>query len=168
MNNDQPKPVDALTPTDLVRAPVWEFVNDDSQPDETYVRPVNELPVDSLDGRLAATEVTLRNGRRFLAVLGNVDLATPKLTRHFLTLSLYIDDEWFHVSRYHDYDVVERGPTALASRLGMPLSDVFPIQYDLSQVAMGDPDVVRGAVFAEPSERLSRAQLIALAVEDIR
>ena len=27
--------IDALTPIDLARQPVWEFVNDDSQPDET-------------------------------------------------------------------------------------------------------------------------------------
>jgi hypothetical protein len=47
----------------------------------------------------------------------------------------------------------------------MQVSDVFPIKYDLSQVAIGDPDVVRGAVLAEPSERLSRSELIALAVD---
>jgi hypothetical protein len=160
-----PRPVDALTPTDLARAPVWEFVDDDSQPDETYVRLVSELPVESLDGRVAATEVTLRNGRRLWTTVGNVDLRGARSTHHFLKLSLYIDDAWFHLARYHDFDVAERGPVALARRLGLQLSDVFPIKYDLSQVAMGDPDVVRGAVLAEPSERLSRAQLVALAVD---
>ena len=159
------RPVDALTPTDLARAPVWEFVNDDSQPDETYVRPVRELPVDSLASRFAATQVALHNGRRLWATLGNVDLNAPRSTRHFLTLSLYLDDGWFHVARYHDFDAEERGPVALARRLGMQLSDVFPIKYDLSQVAIGDPDVIRGAVVAEPSERLSRSELIALAVD---
>ena len=159
------RPVGALTPTDLARTPVWEFVGDDSQPDETYVGPVSELPVESLDRRVAATEVTLRNGRRLLALLGNVDLASPRLTRQFLTLSLYIDNAWVPLARYHDVDVVERGPAALAGRLGIQLSEVFPIEYDLSQIAMGDPDVVRGAVSAEPSERLSRAELIRLAVD---
>jgi hypothetical protein len=142
---------------------VWEFVNDD-QPDETYVRPVREVPVESLASRIAATEVVLHNGRRVWAVLGNVDLTAPRLNRHFLTLSLYIDNAWFHLARYHDFDVEERGPAALASRLGMPLSEVFPIQYDLSQVAVGDADVVRGTVPTEPAERLSRAELISLAV----
>jgi hypothetical protein len=159
------RPVEALTPTDLARFPVWEFVNDDSQADETYVRPLSELPVDSLDGRIVATEVTLRNGKRFLALVGNADVASPRLTRHFLTFSLYIDDAWFHLARYHDFDVEERGAVALARRLGMPLSDVFPITYDLSQIAIGDPGVVRGTVLAEPSERLSRSELIALAVD---
>jgi hypothetical protein len=161
----EPRPVDALTPTDLARFPVWEFVDDDSQPDETYVSPVTELPVDSLASRIATTQVTLHNGRRFWATLGNVDLNAPRSTRHFLTLSLYIDDAWFHLARYHDVDVEERGPAALARRLGMELSDVFPIRYDLSQIAIGDLDVVRGAVLAEPSERLSRAERIALAVD---
>ena len=59
-----PRPVEALTPTDLGRVLVWEFVNDDSQPDETYVRPVSELPVDSLASRIAATQVALHNGQR--------------------------------------------------------------------------------------------------------
>src|ERR671912_1742694 len=108
--------VDALTPTDLARAPLWEFVGDGLSPDETYVRPVNEVPVDSLGGCVAATEVTLRNGRRLLALLGNVDLASPKHTRHFLALSLYLDDGWFHVARYHDFDAEDRGPVALARR----------------------------------------------------
>jgi hypothetical protein len=156
--------VDALTPTDLTRQPVWELVNDDSQPDETFVRPVREVPVDSLDSRVAAAEVSLQNGRRVWALLGNVDVNAPRLTRHFLTLSLYIDDAWFHLARYHDFDVEERGPGALANRLGLPLSEVFPIQYDLSQVVIGDANVVRGAVPAEPSERLSRGELISLAV----
>jgi hypothetical protein len=160
-----PRPVDALTPTDLARAPVWEFVDDDSKPDETYVHPVSELPVDSLDGRVAATEVTLRNGRRLLALLGDVDLARPRHTRHFLTLSLYVDNAWVSLARYHDVDAVERGPAAVARRLEMQLSEVFPIEYDLSQVAIGDPQAVRGVVSAEPSERLSRAELISLAVD---
>ena len=159
------RPVEALTPADLARAPVWEFVADDSEPDETYVRPVSELPVDSLARRIAANHVALHNGRRLWAMLGNVDLRDPRLTRHFLTLSLYIDDAWVHVARYHDFDVEERGPRALARRLGMQLSDVFPILYDLSQAARGDFDVIRGAVLPEPSERLSRAQLIALSVD---
>jgi hypothetical protein len=160
-----PRPVDALTPTDLARTPVWEFVNDDSQLDETYVRPVTGLPVDTLASRIAATQVALRNGRQVWATLGNVDLSAPRSTRHFLTLSLYIDDAWFHLARYHDFDAEERGPVALARLLGMPLSDVFPIEYDLSQVAVGNADVVRGTVLAEPSERLSRAELIALAID---
>ena len=63
---------------------MWEFVNDDSQPNESYVRPVSELPAHSLGGRLVATEVTLRNGKRLLALVGNADVASPRLTRHFL------------------------------------------------------------------------------------
>jgi hypothetical protein len=156
--------VDALTPSDLTRQPVWEFMNDDFQPDDTLVRPVREVPVDSLASRVAAAEVSLQNGRRVWALLGNVDVNASRLTRHFLTLSLYIDGAWFQLARYHDFDVQERGPGALASRLGLPLSEVFPIQYDLSQVVIGDANVVRGVVPSEPSERLSRAELISLAV----
>jgi hypothetical protein len=150
--------VDALTPMELARQPVWEFVNDDSQPDETYVCPVREVPVDSLANRVAAAEVSFQNGRRVWALLGNVDVNAPRLTRHFLTLSLYIDHAWFHLARYHDFDIEERGPGALANQLELPLSEVFPIQYDLSQIVIGDANVVRGAVPAEPFESI-RAHL---------
>lgn len=157
-----PRRVDALTPSDLSREPVWEFVYDD-QPDETSVRPVRDLPVRSLTSRIVATEVVLQNGQRIWAVLGNVDLTDLRLTRQFLTLSLYIHNAWFHLARYHDCDMEERGPGALARRLGLPLSEVFPIRYDVSHVVIGDPNAVRGAVPAEPSERLTRAELITLA-----
>ena len=58
-------------------------------PDETSMRPVEELPVDSLSGRLAGTHLTLANGHRLLALIGNLDLANPVSTEHFLTITVF-------------------------------------------------------------------------------
>ena len=68
------------------------------------------ISICSLASRIAAAQVALHKGRRLWATLGNIDLRTSRSTRHFLTVSLYIDDAWFHLARYHDLDVEERGP----------------------------------------------------------
>ena len=104
-----PRPVESLTPADFLTHPVWEFVGAD-EPDETWVFPVVELPVSSLDNRIVGVEVQLANGRRVWAVLGNVDVGDARRTRHCLTLSVLVQDKWFYVARYHDADGEEHGP----------------------------------------------------------
>ncbi len=157
------RPVDKLTEADLRSHSVWEFVSDD-QPDETYVRAVESLPVTALAGCVVGVQVQLASGRLVWGLLGNVDLQDPTKTAHFLTLSLAVEGHWFHLARYHDADFDTRGPAALASRLGLAVSDVVPIRYDISARALGDPATVRGVVEAEPHHRLSRAELLALAI----
>src|SRR5262245_15366007 len=96
-------PVDSLQPKDLVRHPVWEFVSTD-EPEETHVHPVAELPTDSLENRIVGAKVQLSNGSRVWALLGNIDVNDARRTRHFLTVSMLVRDEWFHLARYHDVD----------------------------------------------------------------
>jgi hypothetical protein len=78
------KAVHELVLSDFASHRVWEFADDmeDGLPDETHMRPVEELPVDSLLGRLASAQLTLANGHRLLALLGNIDLADPVSTEH--------------------------------------------------------------------------------------
>jgi len=83
--------------------PVWEFVSND-EPAETDVHPVVQVPTDSLENRIVGAEVELANGSRVWALLGNIDVKDSRRTRHFLTLSLFVRDEWFHLARYHDVD----------------------------------------------------------------
>jgi hypothetical protein len=155
--------VDSLTEADLRASPVWEFVSND-EPDETSVRPVEQLPISTLDGRVIGIEAKLANGRRTWMLLGNIDLNSASKTSHFLTLSLWVRGGWFNLARYHDFGYDTRGPAALALTLGLAVSDVFPIRYDISAWALGSPETIRGIVEAEPRDRLSRAELIALAV----
>jgi hypothetical protein len=158
------RPVDSLQRRDLLTHPVWEFVSND-EPDETNVHPVAELPIDSLENRIVGAEVELANGSRAWALLGNIDVNDARRTRHFLTVSLLVRDEWFHLARYHDLDHEERGPAKLAQALDLALDEVFPIRYDIGEWVSGlAADTVRGTVHAVPPERLSRAELIKLAV----
>jgi len=157
------KTAESLRVPDLEAAPVWQFVNDDSA-GEAAVRPVSRLPAKHLTGRLVGTQVQLANGLRVWALVGNVDGENAKLTEHFITLSIERDGRWFHLARYHDPEYTERGPDALARFLGLDIHDIFPISYDLRPYANGEDEVLAARVLLEPRERLTRAQIIALAV----
>ena len=158
------KRIEELTPEDLVQFPVWQFVSTTKVPGGLGLRPVNQLPVNRLDGRLAGCQVVLNSNRKFWALLGNVDLKAPQLNQHFLTISVLNRTTWFTMARYFDFDANERGAFALASFLGLDPKEVFPISYDLSSFCVGDKSAVAGVINMEPDVRLSRAEIIALAV----
>jgi len=154
---------ESLGVADLEATPVWQFLNDESI-GEMAVCPVKRLPAAHLNGRLVGTRVQLANGARVWALIGNIDVSNPRLSEHFVTLSLERAGQWFHLARYHDPEYAERGPEALARFLGLPLDDVFPISYDVRQYANGQEAALVGKVLKEPRERLTRAEIIALAV----
>ena len=156
------KRVDKLTESDFRTAPVWQFTNSDE--DETVVRPVKEVPVTSLRNTVVGVQVTLANGTERWAMIGNVAPRNARLTKHWLTLSILERSKWFHLGRYHDHDATKRGPKALAAFLKLRVDDVFPITYDISRYVKGDRDALVGTVEKKPQERLTRAQVIALAV----
>ena len=161
------KAVHELLPSDLASHRVWEFADDveTELPDETYMRPVEELPVDSLSGRLASAHLTLANGHRLPALLGNIDLADPVSTEHFLTITVFHPSgERFVLARYHDVDYERHGPAALAAFLGLPVEAVFPIRYDVSDIALGHADCLSRIVPSVPASRFSQDALIELAV----
>jgi len=157
---------DKLTVNDLRGVPVWEYVNDESVAPDTAVRPVRELPVEDLTGRLVGTRVVFSNGSQYWAILNNVSLKSMRSTKHFLGVWIEKDGRWFELARYHDADFERRSPAELARFIGLPVSDVFPIKYDITDVAIGDPAVLKGTVEAEPEERLTRDQIIDLALEN--
>jgi hypothetical protein len=157
------KPVSALSASDLAEHPVWRYSRDDDRGEPT-VRPISRLPVSSLAGKLVGTKVRLANGNEAWALIGNIDSQNRRLNQHFVTLSIELDGRWFHLARYHDHDYDERGPEQLARFLGLGVDEVFPIAYDIRPFALGDSDALTGVVAKEPSERLTRAQIIALAV----
>lgn len=154
------KRVEDLTVADLAEHPVWEFVGG-----ELTVAPVVDLTVDSLLNRIVGTQVQLANGSRAWGTLSNVSLRNARSTSQFLTLSIENKGDWFHLGRYHDVDYDERGPKQLAEFLGLPITSVFPILYDISNVVSADPALVKGSIPLEPQERLSRDELIQLALQ---
>lgn len=154
------KLIETLVTADLEACPVWEF----SKAGESTVRPIQEFPVRSLTAKVVATQVCLANGKRIWSLLGNVDTGNATLTEHFLTLSVLKDNSWFTLARYHDFDYAERGPEQLALFLSIPLDEVFPISYDIARFVKGDPKALSGMIAKEPREKLTRAEIIALAV----
>ncbi|HTU66679.1 MAG TPA: hypothetical protein VMF52_12060 [Steroidobacteraceae bacterium] len=154
--------LEELRPVDLETNPVWEFDLGEGS-DETAICPVADVPVGHLEGRFVGTRVVLVDGQQVWAILGNVTPDDHRLTQHFLMLSIERNGTWFHLARYHDHDYERNGPAALAVFLDREISSVFPISYDIRDVVAGGV-ALRGEIRAEPSERLSRSELIALAV----
>jgi len=157
------RPISTLSADDLAKHPVWQYSHDDDQ-GELSVRPVGRLPVSSLSGKVVGTKVRLSSGAEIWALIGSIDSRNKRLNQHYLTISVEHDGHWFHLARYHDHDYVTRGPDQLARFLGRAVDDVFPLTYDVRPFAVGDADALAGVITKEPLERLSRAQIIALAV----
>jgi len=153
-----------LTREDVQKHPVWEFIADEAHAPDSTVRPVDELPVDDLSGKLVGTTIKLQNGSKHWAILGNISLRNPRATKHFLTVSIEKDGRWFELARYHDADFEKRSPAQLANFLALPITEVFPMEYDLSKVVEGKHSVVKGSIPETPDERLTEDQLIELAL----
>lgn len=158
------KSIAELMPEDLARFHVWEFdTGGESLPgrDEAWIVPVPDLPVASLSGRVIRVDLRFGDHDK-VGMLGNIDLADPRVSREFATLSVWQGSSWFHLARYLDPDWNRHGPGQLAELLGLPVADIFPIRYDLSSFAMGHPEVVRGTIDADPAVRLNGNERIAL------
>ena len=148
-------PIDKLTENDFRKWPVWEFCNDDT-PDETAMTPVKKLPVNDLTGRVIGVEFVLKGGQKVLGLLGNINVHNLRKTEQYRTVAVIKNQKKFRLNRYFDLD--ERrlyGPEQLAAFLGLPIDKVFPMTYDLSGLLESAPEIVRGRISIEPSERLS-------------
>jgi hypothetical protein len=165
LNWVKPIPAESLTEALLRADRVWEFCNDDRMGD-TLVRPVKRLPVTDSDCRLFAGEFTLADGSKIYGYLGNLSLRSKDQNQQFLTLSVFVGRGVVHLARYHDVDFARRGPAALAAKLGKVPIDVFPISFDVSDIARGNTDCVRGQIPAESLQKLSQDELMKLIFED--
>jgi hypothetical protein len=157
------KPVDSLTVADFKAHPVWEFLID-HEIDETMVRPVESIPVESLDNRVLGCQVRLANGIEVWAMIGNFDVTNPRATRHFLSLSFERGGKWFHLARYFDFNFAAEGPEVLARFLGLGVDDVFPITVNVRRYVRGDPAALTAIVLKEPQEKLTSEELTTMAV----
>lgn len=156
-------PMESLRPDDLRRFPVWRF-RVDRKSGNVAITPVKSLPCKSLSGKLVGCEVLLADGTPVWAMLGNIDTDHPDLTAHFLTMSVEQDGRWFHLARYHDHDVDSRGPRQLAEFLGKEVDSVFPVRYDARFAAKENASSLVGTIPREPEVRLTREEIVALAV----
>jgi len=146
----------------LEKSQVWQFTTDDE--DETVVRAIKRLPISTTSGKIFATRISLGSGERLWALLGNLDARDAQMNEHFATLSIERGGHWFHLARYHDPEYLDHGPDALAKFLGLTVDDVFPISYDVRNYVRGNPRPLAGSILKEPLVRLTRSQIIAMAV----
>lgn len=158
------KTIDSITVGDIEKHPVWGFTNASDSSCDTEVHPIDTLPCASLAGKCVGTKVVLADGCQVWALLGNIDTTNSRLTEQFLTVSISHDGLWFHLARYHDYNCEENGPLSLAAWLGKDVDQVFPISYDVRAFVVGDSASLAGLIRKEPRERLTRAELVSLAV----
>ena len=121
------KIIDDLRQPDFVGHPVWRYVRYDSR----MVEPVAQIPVADLEECIVGTLVSLANGSRHFAMVSNIDAHRPERNAHFVGLTFFRDDKRFFLRRYHDVGYDSRGPVALAAFLGLTVSDIFPIAYDV-------------------------------------
>jgi hypothetical protein len=153
-----------ITLEDIQSYPVWQYQPEDGSSDDTCMFPVTNLPVCHLRGRVIAHHALLANGHRQWVFISNFDCESALSTAHFATLSLLIDGGWTHLARYHDADYPLNGPDMICRRLGLKAQEVFPIGYDLTAFVQGDRSMLSGAFHCRPEARLSRSELMALAI----
>jgi len=159
--------INRLSVQDFSKHPVWAYYeNDASKRDDRCVRPVLDLPVKSLMGCLVGTQILLANGVAKWAVLSNITVTNQRKSKHFLTVWIEDHGEWFELARYFDVDYKRRGPEQLARFLGMRQDEVFSIAYDITAAVQGGFPVLRGRIEADPEEKLTEDEIIALTLAD--
>jgi len=158
------KPLESITYDEIREHPVWRFSSRECDND-TLLAPVKRIPCSNVRGKIVGTQVELANGSQAWAFLGNIDPSSPRLTEHFVTISLHHGGKWFHLARYHDYDYADRGPKQLAEFMELSEDEVFPIRYDIREfVRTTDCEALAGTIVREPRNKLTRAEIIAIAV----
>ena len=155
--------IEYITTGEIRDTPVWRYASK-TRSDETELVPVRKLPCKNLNGRLVGTQVLLADGSLLWSFRGNIDTSNPGLTKHFITISIEKNGKWFHLARYHDYGFADRSPAHLAAFLGKDIDAVFPIRYDIQSLSEGEPAALKGTFEKEPKVRLTRAEIIAMAV----
>ena len=155
------KEVEELSEADIERFPVWEF----SSSGDTIVHPVENVPVSDLDGRLLGTMLKFSDGSRCCGTISNFDMHNRLINEHFITASFLKEGRWFTLARYHDADFASRGPRQLSRFLGISPDEIFPIEYDLTRLCVGDASILKGRLYPEPKEKLSEEELLSLSLE---
>lgn len=132
-----------LTVQDFKEFPVWEFTAKHEHiglDGDLVVIPVRNLPVSSLGGRFVGTEVKLANGCFSMVVLLGINLAKAKPISGMV---FYRDNEMLMIRRTASK---VPGPEQVAKFLSLRLEDIFPISYDISQIAIGDASAIKGEI----------------------
>ncbi len=149
--------------SDIGAGAVWKYASHASEDGEIWVERVSNLPARSARGLVFGTTVKLANGVKLKALIGNVFSHNAELTRHLLTLTVVDGVRRFNLARYHDATYEQNGPHKLSEFLGLPQGEVFPVEYDLTGLVDGDPDVIKGRLSDVVENKISRISLARMA-----
>jgi hypothetical protein len=153
------KSISDIIVSDIKRYPIWEYFYDDIRCyDESWVRPVEKIPVDALDNRIIGIQVRLANDEYHWAIIEDIYLENEILTRHLISLDIFYHDKWFPLST-HGIDYHRYGPQQFADFLGLPMDKVFPISYDFTNLVSYSNSQTIGKIQKEPIERLSHDEI---------
>src|SRR5436190_14597935 len=119
-----------LSLSDVEKYPLWRFTNND-EVDELEIESIRANQVADLTGVIIATQVVFNDNTIHLALLQNVSLLGKQRNDHFLSLTIYANNKWFPLARYHDIALEDWGPAKLAAFLHKEIDDIFPIKFDL-------------------------------------
>jgi hypothetical protein len=150
-----------LKEEDLKTTLVW--LGSTSDRDETGIRPATRSSLKNIEGKIVACTFRLKNGIEFVGVMFNLT-DDVDLNAHLANAALLIDGRWFFLARYHDAELETHGPAALAARVKQPIGNVFPIAYEVLHQFNPPSPAQRGELLAKPKKKLTRVQIIALAV----
>lgn len=137
------KPVDQLRLPDITKFPVWEFATDDEATpgqDETWVRPVDTkvVPANAFSLSVAAKFRTASGGE-LSGIVGVTTFGGLEVTHGaVITEQDYVFIPW------PGYDGACRSCQVAAHELGIPESELFPLQYELVVPVEGIRGTVRG------------------------
>jgi hypothetical protein len=152
--------VTQLRPELLEKHPVWDFAMDQESRGDTLVRPVSDLPVDSIRNRVVGVRGELANGRPVWLLLQNLNLEDAGDNECFKAASFYRDGRWFHLARPDEPEWDIFGPEALAEFLGLSLAEVFPVRYDLSRCCRGLDEVLHDTIEQESVRTLTADEVV--------
>lgn len=141
---------------DFMRNPVWV------ECEAGEYKPVSKLPVDSLDGCLVASELHLTNGDKYFGILGGIHLDDVVLTD--LTINLIIVNHG-KMFAYRKSVLEPYRSNYVKEFLCLEICDIFPILYDISEYARGNPQVLRGLINSSYPEGMSRDEQIRIISE---
>ncbi len=141
------KPIDAITVEDLAAFPIWEFASDEEEneeQDETWIRPVNSkvVPLGEYALSVAATFSTASG----LPLKGFVVLSTDEGIE-INGGSILFNEQYLCVSP-PEFSGASAEREELAAALGLPQSEVFPLQFTLSVPLKGQSQGIEGAFSA--------------------
>ena len=141
---------------DFENHPVW------IERDLGKYTPLEDLPANDLESCFVACNLLLANNDEIRGVLSGIYLNNPELTRITIGLIIIKNGQMFGYRK----DLLEPYKSEMVSEfLSLSMSSIFPIRYDLSELAIGHPEVIRGTIDASYPEEMDRAARIKFIME---